>query len=230
VNEFQGHVSKYFRGDAMRLKVMVLCGAMCLCGLAAKAQMKPAAPAAKPATPATKTTVPHKQVVSVKPAKALDDLLSLYESEVVPVAKAMPADKYSFAPSASTFAAGSPEKFDGVRTFGQQVTHVALANYYFYSSISGMKPDVDMAALQKMSNDPKASKDDALKMLTGSIAFAHKAIATITAANAFVAIKPIDGQNTRASLAAFGVAHGYDHYGQMVEYLRMNGIVPPGSK
>jgi uncharacterized damage-inducible protein DinB len=55
-------------------------------------------------------------------------------------------------------------------------------------------------------------------------------VATITAANAFVTIKGVDGMQTRASIAAFGVAHGYDHYGQMVEYLRMNGLVPPGSK
>ena len=201
----------------MRLRVMMLCCAMCLCGVAANAQMGAAAPAVAPGT-------------AVEPSKALDDLLSLYEGEVVGVAKAMPADKYSFAPSAAIFVAGSPEKFDTVKTFSQQMTHIALANYFFYSAVGGMKPDVDMAALQKMYNDPKTPKNDALKMLTSSLAFAHKAIATITAANAFTAIKPIDGQNTRASLAAFGVAHGYDHYGQMVEYLRMNGVVPPGSK
>ena len=201
----------------MRLRVMVLCGAMCLCGVSAQAQMGSAQVAIAPGT-------------AVEPAKALDDLLKLFEMEVVGVAKAMPADKYSFAPSAGTFAAGSPAKFDTVRSFGAQVTHIAEANYYFYSAVSGLKPDVDMAALQKMTENKNVSKDDAMKVLLSSLAFAHKAIATITAANAFTAIKPIDGQNTRASLAAFGVAHGYDHYGQMVEYLRMNGIVPPGSK
>jgi uncharacterized damage-inducible protein DinB len=202
----------------MRLRMMAACCVVSVCSMmTAQAQMAAAAPAGAPGT-------------AVEPAKALDDLLKLFEDEVVGLAKAMPADKYSFTPVAATFAAGSPAKFDTVKSFSQQVTHTALANYYFYSAISGAKPDVDMAALQKMTNDPKVSKDDALKMLTGSLAFAHKAIATITMANAFVAIKPVDGQNTRATLAAFGVAHGYDHYGQMVEYLRMNGIVPPGSK
>jgi uncharacterized damage-inducible protein DinB len=202
----------------MRLRMMVACCAMSACSMmTVQAQMGAPAPTVAPGT-------------AVEPARALDDLLKLYEDEAVGVAKAMPADKYSFTPAAATFAAGSPAKFDTVRSFSQQVTHVALANYYFYSAVGGMKPDVDMAALQKMTADPKVSKEEALKMLLGSLAFAHKAIATITMANAFVAIKPIDGQNTRASLAAFGVAHGYDHYGQMVEYLRMNGIVPPGSK
>jgi uncharacterized damage-inducible protein DinB len=202
----------------MRLKMMAVCCVMGVCSMmTAQAQMGAPAPTVAPGT-------------AVEPAKALEDLLKLFEDEVVGVAKAMPADKYSFTPVAATFAAGSPAKFDTVKSFSQQVTHTALANYYFYSAVGGMKPDVDMTALQKMTGDPKVSKDEALKMLIGSLKFAHKAIATITTANAFVAIKPIDGQNTRATLAAFGVAHGYDHYGQMVEYLRMNGIVPPGSK
>jgi hypothetical protein len=159
------------------------------------------------------------------PAKALDDLLSLYEGEALGVAKAMPANKYNFAPSAAIFAPGQDVKFDTVRTFVEQITHVAEANYYFYSAVGGMKPDVDMKAL----GDIK-TKDEAVAALAASFKFAHQAIATITPENAFLPIKPIDGQGTRATVAAFGVAHGYDHYGQLVEYLRMNGVVPPGSK
>jgi hypothetical protein len=161
----------------------------------------------------------------VSPAKALDDLLNLYEGEFVAVAKAMPADKYNFAPSAAIFVPGHAVKFDTVRTFVGQVTHVTQANYYFYSSVGGMKPDVDVKALAKIT-----TKDEAVAALEASFKFAHAAIATITPENAFAAIKPVDGQGTRATLAAFGAVHGYDHYGQMVEYLRMNGIVPPGSK
>jgi len=159
------------------------------------------------------------------PAKAMDDLLNLYEHEAMGVVKAMPADKYNFAPGTAIFAAPQEEKFNGVRTFVQEVTHVAEANYYFYSSLSGLKPDVDMSKIESITN-----KDDAVAMLAKSFAFGHKAIATITAENAFMPIKPVDGMGTRVSLAAFAVAHGYDHYGQMVEYLRMNGVVPPGSK
>lgn len=160
----------------------------------------------------------------MSPAKALDDMLSLFESEIVPAAKAMPAEKYDFAPSKTVFAAGSEAKFETVRTFGEQVAHVAQANYFFYMTVSGLKPDVDVRAIGKMTK-----KEDAVKALEGSFAFAHKAIATITAANAFMEIKGADGMKTRATVAAFGVAHGYDHYGQMVEYLRMNGIIPPAS-
>ncbi len=62
------------------------------------------------------------------------------------VVKAMPADKFSFAPSATTFAAAQGAQFTGVRTFAQQATHVAQANFFFYLSLSGMKPDTDVAS------------------------------------------------------------------------------------
>jgi hypothetical protein len=193
----------------MRLRMMMAVAVMGCCTSLAVAQMP---------TPVAVGTVES-------PAKALDKMLGLFEYEAMGVVKAMPADKYSFAPKAGTFAAGSAEKFDGVRTFAEEVTHVAEANYYFYSSVSGMKPDVDMKAIGTLK-----TKEECVAALEKSFAFAHKAIATITVENAFVGIKPVDGMDTRVSLAAFGVAHGYDHYGQMVEYLRMNGVLPPGSK
>ena len=159
------------------------------------------------------------------PAKAEDAMLSAFEAELTGVVKAMPADKFGFAPSAAVFTPGEGAKFDGVRTFAQQVTHLIQANYYFYSLIGGTKPDVDMKSLATMT-----SKDQLVPALAASFAFAHKAVMTITPANAFITIKGADGMNTRATLASFGVAHGFDHFGQMVEYLRMNGVVPPGSK
>lgn len=157
------------------------------------------------------------------PAKAVDGLVSMMESEVVGAAKAMPADKYGFAPAQGIFAANQSTQFDTVRTFVAQVTHLAQANYFFFGW-SGIKPDKDLKAIGAI-----ATKDEALAALEASFVYAHKAIATITAENAFVVVKPVDGFTTRTTIAAFAAAHGYDHYGQMVEYLRMNGIVPPAS-
>lgn len=162
---------------------------------------------------------------AIVPAAALDVMLTQLEVQVVRAAEAMPADKYSFAPNAATFASGSTAKFEGVRTFAQQVTHLIGANYYFYGTVGKTKPPVDMKAISAMT-----SKDDILGSLKQSFAFAHAQIATITPGNAFTGIEGADGMHTPVTLAAFGVAHGYDHYGQMVEYLRMNGIVPSGSK
>jgi uncharacterized damage-inducible protein DinB len=92
-------------------------------------------------------------------------------------------------------------------------------------TVGAMKPDVDVAGISKLTK-----KDDVVAALAGSFAFAHKAIATVTVANAFEVVQiPEPGIQTRATLAQFGVSHAFDHYGQMVEYLRMNGIVPPAS-
>ena len=138
-------------------------------------------------------------------------------------AKAMPADKYNFAPAQSIFATSRKTQFDTVRSFVGQVTHLAQANYYFFGW-SGIKPDHDVKAIDSITN-----KDEAVAALEASFVYAHKAVATITTDNAFVAIKPVDGFSMRVTIAAFAAAHGNDHYGQMVEYLRMNGIVPPAS-
>ncbi len=158
-----------------------------------------------------------------EPAKAVDGLLSQLEFDAVGAAKAMPADRYGFAPAQGIFAPGQKTQFDTVRTFVAQVTHLAQANYFFFSW-SGIKPDREIKAIGSIT-----TKDEAVAALEASFVYAHKAIATITPENAFVAIKPIDGFSTRVTIAGFAAAHGYDHYGQMVEYLRMNGIVPPAS-
>ena len=161
----------------------------------------------------------------VTPAAALEEMLTPFEKSVLGVAEAMPADKYSFAPKPGIFIPGQNAAYETVLTFTGELTHLAQANYFFFSAATGMKPDTDVRAIGNLK-----SKDELITALKASFVFAHKAVATITPANAFEQIKPVDGQSSRTTLAAFAVAHGYDHYGQLVEYLRMNGVVPPGSK
>jgi len=196
------------------MRLRCFCAAVILsgCTLAGSAQM--GATSAKVA--------PGSQM---SPVQAQDELLNLFEQDFMGVAKAMPADKYSFAPAAANFAASQGAKYDGVRTFAQQISHVTLANYFFASKILGEKMPVDGKAIDAMT-----TKDELLKAAADSFAYAHKAIASITAENAYVAIDGADGLHSRSVLASFISAHGFDHYGQMVEYLRMNGLVPPGSK
>ncbi len=160
----------------------------------------------------------------VTPAKSFDTLLSMFEGQAMGVAKAMPADKYNFAPSGAIFKAEQTTKYDGVRTFAQEVKHLAQANYSFYGGASGMKADVDVKAIGDLTD-----KDQIVAALQTSFAFAHKAVATLTTQNAFEGVAAFPN-STRASMVAFGIAHGFDHYGQMVEYLRMNGLVPPASQ
>jgi hypothetical protein len=196
----------------MMKRVLVMLAVTCCCTTGGKAQMGQ-----------TASKVPAGTII--EPGKSLDGLLKMYEGEITDAAKAMPADKYNFAPSQAIFVPSEKVDFSSpksVNTFGQTVAHVAQANYYFFSTLGGAKPDVDMKAMGNLT-----SKDDAVKALEGSFAYAHKQLATLTAANAFASVK--DDQ-TKTSMAAFGIAHMCDHYGQMVEYLRMNGIVPPASQ
>jgi hypothetical protein len=161
----------------------------------------------------------------IEPGKSMDALLKIYEEQIMGAAKAMPADKYNFAPSQAIFVPSQKVDFvtpKSVNTFGQTVAHVAQANYYFFGISWGAKPDADVKGM-----DSLTSKEDAVKALAGSFAYAHAQLATLTAANAFASVK--DDQ-TKMSMAAFGIAHMCDHYGQLVEYLRMNGIVPPASQ
>jgi hypothetical protein len=161
-------------------------------------------------------------VTHVDPAKSFDAGLSNFEKEMVPLAQAMPAEKYSFAPSAAIFAPSQTTEYKGVRTFGEMTVHLAQANYFYAGMLSGLKPDVDVKALSNLK-----SKDEIVAALEASFVFAHKAFATLTVANA---LDGVHGDQSRASLAGGLVAHGFDHYGQLVEYLRMNGIVPPASR
>jgi hypothetical protein len=160
----------------------------------------------------------------VAPAVSMDSALTSLQTLWTGAATAMPADKYSFAPSAAIFVPGQPVKYDGVRTFAQIITHTIQANYRYFSFVGGIKPDVDVAAIGKLT-----SKDDILKALDATFVFAHKAVANVTTANAFDAV-PGRPNATRATAFAGAIAHAEDEYGQAVEYLRMNGIVPPASE
>jgi len=155
----------------------------------------------------------------VAPADSLNALLSNYEQEFVGLAEAMPADKYDFAPPES---AGN---YKGVRTFGQQVKHVTEANYLLLGRL-GVPGAVDRNTIEALK-----SKDDIVKALKDSFSFYRAAINSITPENALMSVPgPPQMKLTRVSLAAYGMAHMMDHYGQLVEYLRMNGIVPPASQ
>jgi len=156
-------------------------------------------------------------------AATVDREISMIEKQVVDVAEAMPEAKFNFSPESLNII-GSDYK--GVRTFAVQVKHVAASNYFLWSHLTGDKLPEGL----KDGNGPEnlKSKADILKFLKDSFALGHKAAATLTNENMLQT--PPDSKSPRLYLATFAVAHAFDHYGQMVEYLRMNGIVPPASR
>ena len=155
-------------------------------------------------------------------AQVLDRGISGVEGEFVSAADAMPEEKYSFAPSNG--------EFKGVRTFAQQVRHVAAVNYMIGAAIVGEKSPVELGS--ENGPDAIASKADIMKFLKDSFTYLHKAVATVEEKNLVDPIKSPFGDRmvTRLGLSASVAAHCSDHYGQMVEYLRMNGIIPPASR
>jgi uncharacterized damage-inducible protein DinB len=154
--------------------------------------------------------------------QVLDKTVSNLEREFVPAAEAMPEDKFDFAPTNG--------EFKNVRNFGQQIKHVAAVNYIYGALILGEKPPADVN--DEEGPDSAKSKAEILQYLKDSFAYVHKAVQTINEKNLVEPIKSPYGQGslTRLGLATNVSGHGFDHYGQMVEYLRMNGIIPPASR
>ena len=152
----------------------------------------------------------------------LDHSVGNLESEIVPLAEAMPEDKYGFAPTNG--------EFKNVRTFAQQIKHVAAVNYELGAALLEQKPPVDIG--DESGPASVTTKADVLKYLKDSFEYVHKAIATINDTNLTGTVKSPFGEGSvsRLGLATAVSSHGFDHYGQMVVYLRMNGIVPPASR
>ena len=148
-------------------------------------------------------------------AQVFDGQVNQIEREILGLAQKMPAEKYNFAPATGTPPAGT---FDGVRTFGLQVRHIASVMYDFSSQILGEKNPIDMGK-DENGSDKLQSKDQIIAYFKDAIAYTHKAMQSITPENA----------PTKAGTAAFIGLHSYDHYGQMVVYARLNGVTPGGA-
>jgi len=151
----------------------------------------------------------------------LDRQLSGVEREFVPLVEAMPDAKFEYAPTNG--------EFKGVRNFSEMARHVAATNYMIGAAMLNEKAPVDLG---KGENGPELkTKAEVVKFAKDSFAYLHKAIATVNDKNQVELIDgPFGGKGTRLGMAVLAVGHTFDHYGQMVEYLRSNGIIPPASR
>jgi uncharacterized damage-inducible protein DinB len=150
-------------------------------------------------------------------ADSVAETLKFAEGNFLDVAEAMPESKYDYVPTSG--------KFDDVRSFGEQVKHVACAQFAFFNEFEGKKPPEDC---EKGGHDPARTKAELIKYLKDSFAYSNRVIAGLTADNALDRIRGrYAGPNTKLGISVVSVWHVTDHYGQLVEYLRMNGIVPP---
>lgn len=156
------------------------------------------------ASPATRTAV---------------EMVASIERRLLAVAEEMPAEKYDFIPPGETFR--------GVRTFGRQLKHAAAAQHLVAATLLGEPVTGDMA--DERGPDSVRSKADVLQYVRGSFAALRRAAASIDDRSAFERVKTPFGSEpqTRLGLLAQIIGHSWNHYGQVVPYLRLNGLVPP---
>jgi DinB superfamily len=153
-------------------------------------------------------------------AGSVGGMLRYIQGQFLSVAEAMPDVKYSFVPSGGNF--------EGVRSFGEQVKHVACGNFAFFNEIEGKIPPVGCAG---GGPSPAKTKAELLQYLRESFDYGNGVLSSINGENALARAEgPYMAPNTRLGLAVTAVWHISDHYGQLALYLRMNGIVPPPSQ
>jgi uncharacterized damage-inducible protein DinB len=150
-------------------------------------------------------------------AESISGTLQFAQGNFLGVAEAMPEDKYSYIPTGGNF--------EGVRSFGEQVKHVACAQFAFFNEFEGKKPPDDC---EKGGHDPAKTKAKLIRYLKDSFDYSNRVLATLTANNALDRVEGrYAGPNTKMGISVIAVWHITDHYGQLVAYLRLNGIVPP---
>ncbi len=152
--------------------------------------------------------------------QVLDSEFQIWDHEIISALEAMPADKFDFAPTAG--------EFKGARTFGQQAKHLAAVIYGFSAGVLGEKAPADTG---KLNEGPELlrTKAEIVEYVKGALAYGHKALLSLNEKNE---LRNAERGSNRTPLyeATFFMSHSMDHYGQMVEYLRMNGIIPPASR
>ena len=155
---------------------------------------------------------------------AIERQFNKIESDITSSAEAMPDDKFYFTPENLNI---KNSNFKGVRTFAGQIMHLATDNLLIWSAITGDPVRTDITDV----NGPASikTKADILEYLKSSFAEGRKAISTLTEKNEMDMIE-FRGRNLpKLDLVFYALTHANEHYGQMVVYLRMCGIVPPAT-
>jgi hypothetical protein len=187
--------------------------------MSSEGQQKPGAPPANP------PQAQHSQQPAPSIASVVDREVSMYEKLMVEAAESMPEEKFDFTP-ASLKIPGSA--YQDVRTFAQLLKHTATVNYTLWTALTGEKMPENIKGVN--GPDELKTKAQILPFLKDSFALGHRAAQSLTSSNVIELVPFRNSTAPRLFLATFAVIHCGDEYGQMIEYLRMNGIVPPASR
>jgi len=139
-------------------------------------------------------------------------MYSMSKNDLLKSAEEMPEENYSFKPVST------------VRSFGQLVGHAADSQYEFCSAVIGdgkQPPGIEKS---------KTSKADLVQALKDAFAYCDQAYSAMTDAQAPQMVKFFGHDAPKLSILSFNVAHNMEHYGNMITYLRIKGLVPPSSQ
>jgi hypothetical protein len=207
---------------------MMRSGSICACVTAALmfmlcANLQAQAPAQQKQPTAAELSA--KETVAAAFLRTLGDA----EYELRSAAEFVPADKYSYRPTQGDYGGVYPGYGPKeLRTFGEQIKHVACANFAFSAELDGKTPP---PGCDTGGPSPVKTRDELVGYLRDSFKALRKSLGAITQKNMFEPIEgPYAGPNTRLGLANVAIWHCADHYGQLVLYMRLNGIVPPASR
>lgn len=176
--------------------------------------------------PSKKHVLPSNEgQASVSLLNSIERQFNNIERNIIATVEAMPEDKFYFSPESLGI---KNSEFKGVRSFAGQIKHLATDNFAIWSPVTGnpLRPDIQDV------NGPESikTKSEIIKFLKDSFAEGRKAIATLTETNATEMLSFRGNKLARLDLAFFALTHANEHYGQMVIYLRMCGIIPPASR
>lgn len=163
------------------------------------------APAPAPAQPSA--SAPANPISSSE-----NKMYTMLSGVVIAAAEKMPEANYSFKPT--------PE----VRSFGQLVGHLADSQYFFCSTVAG--ETAPASGIEKS----KTSKADLVAALKDAVAYCSKVYAGMTDAKGSEMTKMMNYDFARLTVLSANTAHDYEHYGNMVTYMRLKGLVPPSSE
>ena len=152
-------------------------------------------------------------------AGSVNEIWAYVERSFIALADAMPEDKWTFKPTQGAFA--------NVRTFAEQVKHVACGNEAWAKKLRGEKPPgrCDLGG-----PNPAKTKAEIMAYLKESFQMMDAGIAATDSSNQLAPLHGPYGGDNRLAVIEYALWHATDHYGQLVVYLRMNGIVPPASR
>jgi hypothetical protein len=228
-------------GIALLKSLVVVAALIAFCAIAPHAQSTQSPQSTQPSTQSAQQPAPAATQQAHEPTAAelsknetvggaLMRTFGSQEYEFRSAAEAMPEDKYGFRPVVPTSAGDAPTSIGPaqMRSFADQVKHVACANFAFAAELDGKTPP---PGCENGGPDPAKTRAQLLTYLRNSFAAMNASLNAITSKNMY---DPIEGRyagpNTRLGLAGTAIWHVADHYGQLVLYLRLNGIVPPASR